>query len=81
MPEVFHSRAIGIHDDSVFRIHKHESLPGIGVKLSKAIPLLSLAKPINSQTPFELILEGLDNTFFVSGSKRNRVTLRKLLII
>jgi hypothetical protein len=77
MPEVLHSSAIGIHDDGVFRIHNHKSLPGIGVKLTKAISLFSLAKPINYPTLLELIFEGLDNTFFRQGSKRSRFNLRK----
>jgi len=54
----------------VFRIHKHESLPGIGVKLTKAISLFSLAKPINYPTLLELIFEGLDNTFFSSAAQK-----------
>jgi hypothetical protein len=70
MPEVLHSSAIGIHDDSVFRIHKHEFLPGIGVKLTKVISLFSLAKPINYPSLLELIFAGLDNTFFPQRLKK-----------
>jgi hypothetical protein len=70
MPEVLHSSVIRIHDDSVFRIHNHESLPGIGVKLTKAMPLFSLEKPINYPFPLELILKGHDNTFFRQRLKK-----------
>ena len=74
MPEVLHSSVIRIYDDSVFRIHNHESLPGIGVKLTKAIPLFSLKKPINYPTFLELIFEGLDNTFFRQWLKKESVS-------
>ena len=77
IPEVFHSIAIGIHDDRVFLIHKNKFLPGIGVKLINAIPaisLFSLTKPINYPMPLELILKGHDNPFFHQRRKRNRIS-------
>lgn len=74
IPEVLHSSAIGIHDDGVFRIHNLKSLPGIGVKLTKAMPLFSLEKPINYPTFLELIFEGLDNPFFRQRLKKESVS-------
>ena len=44
------------------------------MKLTKAIPLFSLKKPINYPTFLELIFEGLDNTFFRQRLKKESVS-------
>jgi|GEM_PF-3256352 hypothetical protein len=69
MPEEFYSSAIGIHDESVFRIHKNEYLPEITAKLIKAISLFSLAKPINYPSLLNLFSRGL-TIIFLSALKK-----------
>jgi hypothetical protein len=69
MPEVFHSRAIGIHHERVVHVHNLESLSGTGVKLTKPTPLFPLAKPINYLKVLDSFFEGLTRHFYAQHSK------------